>query len=424
MSLDRIAAADRPNVLWIITDQQQAQAIGAVNDEFHTPNLDRLADDGALFTNCYCTHPQCSPSRSSLVSGQYPHQNGMYQNSGEGLELDPDGPSIGRVFADAGYETAWIGKWHLGEDNAGDLGWDFFTSRNDGEKTWVQNDRETCRAALDYFGTVEEPFFATVSFQIPHPPYVEMAEFTDQYDQSEMTVPENYGDDMASKPAFHRERRAECDLTPEEVREMRYNYATMVSFVDHNVGRVLDRLAERGLLEETVVAFVSDHGDMQGGHGLSHKGVVAYDEILRVPFLLSTPGSAGGGQVVDDVVSTVSLPRTLADVAGLSPDERFEGESLLSPEASAAFFEHKVAYWGEHPYRGVRTPEWKYVDYLLDGVEELYDATTDPGEERNLAGDTEHEAARDELRTRLDAWWADTGGDERVDWATPVADLD
>jgi arylsulfatase A-like enzyme len=198
----------------------------------------------------------------------------------------------------------------------------------------------------------------------------------------------------------------------------------MVSFVDRNVGRVLDRLERRGLLEETLVAFVSDHGDMQGGHGLSHKGVVAYDEILRVPLVLSAPGAgAGGAEVVDDVVSTVSLPRTLADMAGLSPDERFEGESLLSPEASAAFFEHKVAYWGEHPYRGVRTPGWKYVEYPMDDAEELYDADTDPGERENLAGDPAHEAVRDDLRAQLGAWWDDTGGDERVDWATPVADL-
>jgi choline-sulfatase len=203
-------------------------------------------------------------------------------------------------------------------------------------------------------------------------------------------------------------------------------YRTMVARVDAFVGRLLDALDDRGIREETVVAFVADHGDMQGAHGLAKKGCLPYEEVLRVPFLLDVPGRTPSREVVPDLVSLAALPGTLADAAGV--DASFEGGSVLDAldraerpaavgDGERVFFEHRHAYWGSHPLRGVRTPDWKYVEYLGDEGEELYHLAADPGETENLAG--ERPEAETRLRGLVEDWWEHTGGDQAA-WAGDV----
>jgi len=425
---------DSPNVVLLLTDQQQARALGAVDDSFRTPHLDGLIDDGVLFTGCHSTHPQCSPARSSIVTGQYPHQTGMYTlPDWEPGPLDPDAPSVARPFREAGYETVYVGKWHLGEGNIGDLGWErtenVHETANPPEGT--PGDTTTRDRAVEYLDAHdgERPFFLTVSFNLPHPGFYEDPGFDHWYDREDVGVPANFDDDLADKPAFHAKRARECGsgelLTEAAVREMRYKYRTMVSRVDDHVGRVLAALEANDLREDTVVAFASDHGDMQGSHRLSVKGVVAYDELLRVPLVVDVPDRESRRDRVPDLVSLRDLPTTLLDAADL-PADGIDGESLLPtfdrtepPSDERVFFEHKYAYWGEHPYRGVRTREWKFVEYFEDATDELYHMGKDPGETTNLTGEAEYERRESRLREAVREWWERTGGDENR-WTDPV----
>jgi choline-sulfatase len=426
--------SDRPNVVLLLTDQQQAGALGAVDDGYRTPNLDRLVDDGTLFTGCHSTHPQCSPARSSIVTGQYPHQTGMYTlPDWEPGPLDTGVPSVARAFRDTGYETVYVGKWHLGEDTVEALGWDrtanVHETANPPEGT--PGDTTTRDRAIEYLDAHDgrTPFFLTVSFNLPHPGFYEDPGFADWYDREAVELPANFDDNLADKPEFHSERALECGggelLTEAAVREMRYKYRTMVSRVDDHVGRVLDALAANDFREDTVVAFVSDHGDMQGSHRLSKKGVVAYDEILRVPLVVDVPGRESRRERVPDLVSLADLPGTLLAAAGV-PRGGFPGGSVLDaldrespPDDERVFFEHKYAYWGEHPYRGVRTRDWKYVQYFEDPTDELYHVSEDPGETTNHSGNPEYEGHERRLRDSVRAWWDRTGGDDEQ-WTEPV----
>jgi choline-sulfatase len=423
---------DRPNVLFLCTDQQQSQALGAVDDSFRTPHLDRLADRGVLFTGCYSTSPQCSPARSSLVTGLYPHQTGMYTLAGWGPgPLDPSLPSVARPFRDAGYDTAYVGKWHLGEGTIEDFGWT--TTANVHETSnplaGIPGDTTTRDEAIAYLDDHdgEDPFLLTASFNLPHPEFYEDIGFAEWYDRDAVPLPDNGKDDLADKPAYHRERAAETteELSAQDIQEIRYQYRTMVSRVDDHVGRVLEALERNGLREETVVVFTSDHGDMQGSHRLTRKGVVAYDEILRVPLIVDVPGRESRRDRVPDLCSLAALPSTMLDAAGLSTDA-VGGESLLPafdrtapPAEEAVFFEHTYAYWGLHPYRGVRTRDWKFVENLREDTDELYRMAEDPGEQSNLSGDPDHAADEERLSAAVENWWEETDGDLAA-WRDPV----
>lgn len=431
--------ASRPNVLFLITDQHQARALGAVDETFHTPALDELAENGTLFSNAYCTTPQCSPSRSSLVTGQYPHQTGVRTLSNWGpYELDPDVNSVGRTLQRAGYETLWAGRWDLGAENVTELGWEF--TRNidvtgSNEDRGLARDRTTTTEVQRYLEGYDrdDPFFVTASFNLPHPPFFEDETFAEHYDKDDVSLPASFDDDLSTKPSFHRERteHLECQLTEEDVREIRYRYRTMVSRVDSYVGELLSTLRSEGLYEDTVIVFTSDHGDMLGAHRLNKKGVVAYEELLRVPLIIRHPGIDEVRNLIPDLVTTAAIPGTIVDVAEEQVSDEFEGGSLLPamrrsepPSDQRVFFEHNFAYWGHHPYRGVRTPEWKYVEYLADDTAELYHLSTDPHEMRNLYPDPDHEAITVRLQDELEEWWTSTGGDTDV-WASePTLDFE
>jgi choline-sulfatase len=344
--------------------------------------------------------------------------------------LDPSTSTVAHPFRDAGYETAYVGKWHLG-GAVNDFGWE--TAANVHETSnppeGTPADTTTRDAAIEYLDAYDgtDPFFLTASFNLPHPDFYEDPGFSDWYEREAVPVPESYHDELNDKPAFHRERARglEGNLTETDVRDIGYKYRTMVSRLDDHVGRVIDALRRNGLRDETIVLFTSDHGDMQGAHQLNKKGVVAYDEIVRVPLVIDVPGRTSRRETIPDLCSLADIPSTLLEAAGLSTDT-VGGESLLSafertapPDDEIVFFEHKYAYWGEHPYRGVRTRQWKYVEYLTDNTDELYHMTDDPHELHNLAGDPEHAKIEAELRKQVRSWWERTDGDEET-WNAPV----
>jgi arylsulfatase A-like enzyme len=424
------------NVIMIATDQQQMQAMSCADPSYRTPNLDRLARMGIRFTGAISTSAQCSPSRATWMTGKYPHQVGV---NNIGHILDPGEWGIAKQFNAHGFETAYFGKWHLGLTPA-DHDFQITDYRIDGLELDGANgdprfhshkDAVSTTQALNYLEDYrgEKPFFMTVCWYMPHPnapedhPFEYLQQDAAVFPKEHMPVPDSFhADDLSTKPAFQKERasKTESALTEDTVKRDAQRYRAMLSLMDRNLGRLLDRLESKGLLDNTAILFTSDHGDMQGAHRLRLKGVIPYKELYNVPMILYVPGIEPARKVVPDLLSTAAVPGTLLEAAGVPVSEHFEGGSFLNmlqrterPAEENVFFEHYKAYWGYHPFCAVQTAKWKYVFYYEEGMEEMYDLAADPDENVNVAGRPEFDVTRRLLKDEVDRWWEATGALKR-----------
>ncbi|WP_167859027.1 sulfatase family protein [Paenibacillus cymbidii] len=424
----------RPNLLWIMTDQQQSRAIGCLDASYKTPNLDALAACSIRFDKHITTCAQCTPSRATWMTGRFPHQVGVNQL---GHALSADQPTVAKELLKAGYETAYFGKWHLHTplDEHGftvtdgpvgdDL--DYGGGNAEDERAYSHIDAVTTAKAMNYLRRIDgnKPFFAVVSWNSPHPgdgPFELIGRFANEYPLESMPVPASFtSDDLSKKPAHQLARATigESALDERTVRVDAQKYRTMIQLMDWHLGRILELLEQRGLRENTVILFTSDHGDLQGAHRLRLKGVVPYKELYEVPLLLHIPGRSDNSGVVHRLTSSAAVPGTLLDIAGVKIPSSFEGGSLLPLIDSAesmsvqendfVFFEHYRAYWGFHPFRGIQTPAWKYIYYYHDNWEEMYHLAEDPDEVRNQADDPRWAQIKAQLRRLVDDWWEETG---------------
>lgn len=419
--------AERPDVIIVLTDQQRADAFGAAGAaDLHTPVMDRLARQGVLFTHAFAATPQCSPSRAALLTGRYPHRAGVLGNTGGGgagdrapagmsVALDRSLPTLGRVFAAAGYETAYFGKWHLG-GTPGEYG---FESHNSGI-----SDPMLARQVVPYVqkraasGT-RRPLFLIVSWLNPHDIYnVLTAAQPDAHALTTARLPSNLVDDLRHKPFPQRHYLEEDQGKPfvgadrDVWRRYRAFYNGLVETVDREIGTVLNALERSDIPPITV--FSTDHGDYGGAHGLPYKGPAMYEEVVRVPLVISWPGRIRTARS-DALVSLIDLLPTLCDLAGVPAPDGVDGLSLRpvleqrTPQVREMVFGE---YYGKQswrvPIRMVRTARWKYVRYLSYG-EELYDLAADPGELRNLAQEPSAASERTRLARELDDWIRRTG---------------
>ncbi|MGX4584545.1 sulfatase family protein [Paenibacillus chitinolyticus] len=396
------------NIIMISTDQQKVDAMGCVDPSYYTPNLDKLVDRSIRFTGAISTSAQCSPSRASWMTGKFPHQVGVYQI---GHMLDPQEWGIAKEFNRAGYETVYFGKWHLGLSPAHHE-FQVTDYRTDGlELAGAQTDPRfhsnkdavTTAQALNYLEDYDgsKAFFMKMCWYMPHPktpidqPFELIDLYADRFPLEDLPIPDSfYQDDLSGKPLFQRERSAKG--------ESHLN---------------------------TVVLFTSDHGDMQGAHRLRLKGVIPYKELYSVPLILYLPGAKPKRKIIPDLISTSAVTGTLLDAAGIPVPKECEGGSLLPVlerseplSDECVFFEHYKAYWGRHPMIGVQTPEWKYVYYLEDDLEEMYSLRNDPDEVTNIAGQPEAEEARIRLRQTVEEWWTASGGFNRPAIEDPESD--
>ena len=392
--------ADRPpNVLFIITDQQRYDTLGARgNPVLHTPNLDRLCREGVRFDQAYCTQAICSPARASIFSGLFPHSHGIQENL-YGVEDAFEMPEYRmnatwiHLLRSAGYRTGYVGKWHLGDlaPKCFDewLGFNSLLSHWMGEfeHSRYRSDQETDQG-LDFLErNRREPFMLIQSYYPPHTPY---------------TAPEEY-------VRLYRD----TDLRPAE-------YYGAVSDIDMNVGRLLDRLDDLGLRENTLVIFMSDHGDHFGARpGGAHKRS-AYDDCARVPLVIRCPGVFEGGRVDRFLTSDVDLMPTILAVTGVEPPEGLQGVSLLSEERGAScslVIENAEAVDESEEItinsRAVVTETRKLI--LREGpvlnstlLAELYDRAADPLETENIF-ETEDRSGVEALLRYLGDWAAKTG---------------
>ncbi len=414
--------ARRPNVVFIFPDQWRAQAFGYRGDaNAHTPAIDALARESFDFTNAVSGLPVCSPYRASLMTGQYAVRNGMVVND---VELKPNGPTLGECFRKAGYETAYIGKWHLYGSPAGKaerrlarvpeasrFGFDYWKACEcthaynkslyyEGSDTqpryWEGYDAIAQTSdACEFIRSRSErsnPYFLVVSMGPPHDPYG--------------TAPEQYlaayrNREIMLRPNVPKESAAEA------VKNLRGYYAHIAA-LDDCVGRLRTAVDEAGRAEDTVFVFTSDHGDMLQSQGLHHKQQ-PWDESLRVPFLIRYPRLLGRRRRVSSTpVDAPDIMPTLLGLAGLPVPESVQGKDWTrliagrekdAPEP-AALLNLPVSFsvvrrQGFAEYRGVRTPRYTYVR-AIHGPWLLYDNHTDPYQMKNLVN------SQPALRSRLD----------------------
>jgi arylsulfatase A-like enzyme len=424
-----------PDIVIILTDQQQASAMGCAGTSgLETPAMDSLARNGMRFTGAYTATPQCSPARAAILTGRYPHRTGVMGNvnrrqppsAGTSLSLDPSLPNLATVFAAAGYQTVYSGKWHLGRDPS-QYGFHIVadTNRRQSQKGVRRRHRDELAAAGAVNVLLEEsanPLFLMVSFFNPHDIHKEAprkSEGRGSEQLHQIALPESLADDLSSKPEpqrrfLHEDRgRISLGYTPGDWRLYRHRYHRLVEKVDGEISKVLSALNQRD--RRHVVVFASDHGDLAGAHGLPLKGPAMYEELVRVPLIISAPGSIENG-VSDALVSTMDILPTLCDLAGIPIPDGIDGLSLASllTEASPAKALEElgkrrkglvVEYYGKRkwrvPIRMVRTADWKYVRYQLYG-EELYNLKSDPHETRNLAADAQFAETLERLSQMLE----------------------
>lgn len=427
--------AERPNVLLFFTDQQRFDTIHALgNPIIRTPNLDRLVHDGVAFTSAYSPSPVCVPARCSLWYGQYPWTTQCYENY---APMPEDGrPSIADALAEAGYRTHGIGKCHFTperwalrgfqtrarqeelvpdpeeDDYLRHLwahGFDHLTDPHGvrGEMYYIpqiaqmparlhptQWVGDQTLAFLDEAVQDEAPWLCFSSFVHPHPPFCPPAPWHKLYRAESIPMPSAGADDEALLIAWNRIQNRykwrDQGLDRNLLRVMRAYYYACISFIDYQVGRILDRLTALGQLDNTLILFTSDHGEHLGDRGCFGKRTYQ-DTCARVPLLARLPGRLEGGARCDRPASLVDVMPTILDACGAGSDRVATDGVDLAALAKGAPEAERPAVYSQHfsgpngTYTAV-TARWKYVYSAIDDKELLFDRVGDPGETRNHAG--------------------------------------
>jgi len=445
--LPALAAARQPNILLILPDQMRARAMGCDgNAEVKTPNIDRLAAEGIRFRRTYANVPVCCPARAILLTGTYPHVNGMMAND---LRLREEQVTLAERLGDAGWFTGFIGKWHLdgGPREPGFVppgprrqGFEFWAAyechhrhfdpdyfRDTPEKI-VSNKFEpeaSCDFAVEFLRSrpKDRPFFLTVQMGPPHDPYGAPEAYMKQYDPAALTPDPTWQEGSETRPgpkAGLRRGPLANRFVPVGGREEIAAYYAAITAIDDQVGRLLAVLRETDAEQDTIVLFTADHGDMLGNHGMRRKRK-PHDESARVPGLLRWPARVPAGRVVDTLFSHVDMAPTLLALAGQPVPPEMQGADLSrvalgeteeGPDAVLLQIFVPFAPDGiERPWRGLITRDHTYARYQ-DAPWVLFDDRVDPHQQRNLATEPSAEALRSELDARLaglmrrhgDAW--------------------
>ena len=463
----------KQNVLFVLVDQWPAWAFGHRGADIATPNMDRLAARGTVFTNAFTSCPLCSPARGALLTSRWPHQTGMYDNCGVGYTLQEALSREETTWIDEavrqGYHVGYFGKWHLGPDGPilrGAHGHDpqveahskpYDPATNDysyerrqtldaeqGEKILVKGRapfwgqyRRTKEDTVPFgimnngvrfleeyaAGDRDKPFFLTVSSAPPHFPHFLPREYADIAETLTAELPRSIDDSFKGKPWFHgKPWWPSMDTSMLDKDEWRtvvaYSHAHIM-LVDEAIGRVLGALNRLGLEESTTVVFTSDHGDTEGAHNRFDKGPYFYEEVWRIPLIISTPKGAPATQ--DAFVSIPDVGQTLFSLIGAeeSRERPRVGRDLMPLSESSerpanwpqiAFGVYDLYNGMSFAVRAICDERFKYVWNPQD-VDELYDLEQDPNELSNLAGSPEAATVQAGLRRQLFEWLEEIGDD-------------
>jgi len=424
----------------IVVDDLRWDDIACMGHPFVvTPNIDRIAAEGALFTNAFCTTPLCSPVRGSILTGQYPHTNGIIDNTNRSARSH-ELITFPRLLQDAGYRSAFVGKWHMGNDSSRRPGFDHWAClKGQGqaynpELTGTSGKTRKVEGYITDILTASGVYFIEKSTAlVPDKPFVlylaHKALVPDLHQADDGSVSRigsgeripakrhenlytdaviprrpNVHDDLSGKPALTRHTPGMPPLSPETGTSDRViiDRLRMLAAIDEGVGRLYEALEKTGALEKTLFLFTSDHGYFYGEHGLSTERRLAYEETLRIPLIVRFPPLVRPGSRIGPLSLSIDLAPTLLDLADIEPDHPLHGRSLLpvlvgrAPGWRSAFL---VEYYSDTEvrrirtmgYQAVRADRYKYIHYTdLDGMDELYDLVADPFEMTNLMVDPAH----------------------------------
>lgn len=416
-------AAEKPNIIYIFTDQQTASAMScAGNRDLHTPNMDRLAAAGMLFNNAYCTSPLSGPSRGAMFTGHYPDAVGLSVN-GAPLPDSLKTQTLGTLVKNAGYDCAYGGKWHVPETDIPDKQFGF-------DQIYKHNDDGLAEACVNYLMREhEKPFFLVASFDNPH----NICEYarSQNLPYGEVNTPDlrdcpglpaNFARSPYDADVIENERAANFNVyptteyTPEDWRMYRYTYYRLVEKIDREIGKIVDAIDRQNLWKNTVVIFSSDHGDGIGAHQWNQKSAL-YEEVVNIPFIVTLPGKKNAGRVMPQLISNgVDFFASVCDWTGATPPRSTAGTSFRkiaeegNPKSAHQEYVITETRFDGSKTRGwvVRSQRYKYVLYDKGRYrEQLFDMQNDRGEMRNLAMENTFDKELQKHRDILAKWMGD-----------------
>jgi N-acetylglucosamine-6-sulfatase len=445
LQLPTIEGVTPRNVIFVLTDDHRYDAMGHMGHPFlETPHMDRMAAGGINFTAGYVTTSLCSPSRASILTGQYAHTHRVVDNNNpvpEGTIFFP------QYLQAAGYETAFFGKWHMGGgSDAPRPGFDRWVSFRgqgfyephpsglnvDGERVERKGHitDEITDYCIDWINqrTGDKPFFVYLSHKAVHAQFTPCERHKGRYADAEVPTPVTQPDtpeNFADKPKWVKDQRNSwhgvdfpyhSDI---DIKKFYRDYCETLLGVDDSLGRVMDTLEQKGWLEDTLIIYMGDNGFCFGEHGLIDKRT-AYEASMRVPFMAHCPSLFEGGQSIDKVVANIDIGPTVLHAAGLETPPQMQGRSFYDVMRGreenwrdSLLYEY---YWERNfPHtptmHAIRTQRWKFIRYVgIWDTEELYDMQNDPLEQRNLINSQEHQELIRDLKDKLFTELEQTGG--------------
>ncbi|MBL8208010.1 MAG: sulfatase [Blastocatellia bacterium] len=422
----------RPNIVFILIDDLRWDELSIAGHPFiKTPHIDRIAREGARFRNAFMTTPLCSPSRASFLTGQYAHTHGITDNVDRSV-ASHQLVTFPRLLHDAGYTTAFIGKWHMGNDDKPRPGFDRWVSFK-GQGTYINPPINEDGKSVQPSGYItdilngyavefirrrhDRPFLVWLAHKAIYPEVTQNNDGSVDLSKSELFLPAerhknlyagqaiprrpNYGRAPVDKPALQRQignlppLGAATATSDEAILRRQRSLAA----IEEGVGEILRALKETGQLDNTVLVFTSDNGYFYGEHGLSVERRLAYEESIRMPLLVRYPKAIKAGTVRTEFALNIDLAPTLLELAGVTAPAAMQGRSLvplLAGKRTAWRNSFLIEYYTDKVfprvlqmgYKAVRNARWKYIHYLeLNEMDELYDLKRDPYEMRNLIAD-------------------------------------
>jgi N-acetylglucosamine-6-sulfatase len=441
------AAAVQPNLVLIVTDDQAHDAVGYQGRYpwLKTPNIDRLAAEGAVFENFFVTTSLCSPSRAAFLTGAYGHKNGVVHNA----QSDPQLPIFPEKLQEAGYETAFVGKWHMANHARPRPGFNYWLSfRNQGQyfnPSLNENGREfqaegyTTDILTDYSVNwltkgrdARKPFCLCLMHKANHAPFQPAPRHQQAWSEAKLPRPASNALDMSDRPAwlrhsmiygvhnkaFHANRdKPTPDRIPpgewDEKSPKYLNHLRCILAVDDSVGRIYQALEKIGELDNTLIVFTSDNGYFLGEQRRGDKRL-AYEESIRIPFCVRYPKSIQAGTRIDAFGMNIDIAPTFFELAGIRPLKQFQGRSLaplFAGKTPADWREYVFYEYFQERYApgiptifAVRTKDWKFIHHpdLKDEIDELYHLSVDPHEMKNLSLDSQYGLKLEEMRKLLE----------------------
>ncbi|CAG7654328.1 sulfatase [Paenibacillus allorhizosphaerae] len=415
-----MAESRKPNILWIFSDQHRAHALSCYGDEnIHTPNLDRLAGEGIRFTRAYSNTPLCAPFRATLYTGKYATTHGVVSLH---IPLQPGQLTLPEVLQANGYHTSHMGKWHLAGGAASSAfvspffrpGWNNWCGWENSNRPWetqyTEGDTPLPLKTLPGYQTdgltgltvewihkqpADRPWFHVVSIEPPHPPN---------------SAPEKYEAMFRDKPLKLRPNVPEEHPKRDKyIADLRRYYAQIAN-LDDNVGRILEALEETGQLEDTIVFYFSDHGDLMGSHGMTGKSRPE-EESVNIPLIIRYPKRVPQGKISHGYISGVDIMPTLLGMIGGDIPDDVEGTDLSGTVyghqeegADEVLLQYERTFFKKSPessFRSILTEDWSYTCFLTQGPAQLFHLGEDPYQLHNLITDDSYAHVRDKLHTKL-----------------------